>query len=76
MENIRCVVMDLSLRVSKAQQNVLTIKNLMQSWKDKPLFQRTDDGKGENLLNFAGITIVIITLNLAHFSLSHMLRHA
>ena len=39
MENIRCVVMDLSLRVSRAQQNVQTIKTLMQQWKDKPLFR-------------------------------------
>ena len=51
MENIRCVVTDLSLRVSKAQQNVQTIKTLMQQWKDRPLFRRNEDGRSEALLN-------------------------
>ena len=57
MENIRCVVMDLSLRVSKAQQNVQTIKTLMQQWKDRPLFRRNEDGRSEALLNVSGMLI-------------------
>ena len=54
MENLRCVVMDLSLRVSKAQENVEAIKVLMQQWKDIPLFVRIDDGRSEGLLNLKG----------------------
>jgi hypothetical protein len=54
MENIRCVIMDLSLRVSKAQQNVQTIRTMMQQWKDQPLFVRIDDSKLESLLNITG----------------------
>lgn len=54
MENLRCVVMDLGLRVSKAQENVETIKHQMQHWKDSPLFIRADDGRSEGLLNLKG----------------------
>lgn len=59
MENIRCVVMDLSLRVSKAQQNVETIKNMMQAWREAPMFIR-DDGKTDNLLNIKGKKFITI----------------
>ena len=51
MENMRGVVMDLSTRVSKAQDNVMTIKNLVQGWKDVPLIERSG---GEGLLNLKG----------------------
>ena len=48
------MVTDLSLRVSKAQQNVQTIKTLVQQWKDNALFRRNEDGKAEALLNVSG----------------------
>ncbi len=54
MEKLRCLVMDLSLRVSKAQENVETIKTLMQQWKDQPLFVRNDEHRSEGLLNVKG----------------------
>ena len=54
MENLRCTVMDLSLRVSKAQDNVDAVQAMMQRWKDEPMFTRVEDGKSEGLLNIKG----------------------
>ena len=54
MESLRCTVTDLSRRVTKAQENVLAIKSLVNKWKEKPLFSRVDDGKAEILLNIKG----------------------
>ena len=56
MENLRCTVTDLSYRVTKAQENVAAIKYLVNKWKDKPMFERIDDGKSESLLNIKGST--------------------
>jgi len=55
MEKLREMVMDLSTRVSKAQDNVETVKRMMTKWKDAPLFVRNDDHKSEGLLNIKGI---------------------
>ena len=51
MENMRAVVMDLSTRVSKAQDNVMTIKDLVQQWKGIPLVERSAES---GLLNLKG----------------------
>eukprot|EP00095_Tigriopus_kingsejongensis_P007513 maker-scaffold103_size370364-snap-gene-1.20 protein:Tk07513 transcript:maker-scaffold103_size370364-snap-gene-1.20-mRNA-1 annotation:"dynein beta ciliary-like" len=51
MENLRALVTDLSLRVSKCQQNVLIIKKLMDKWNDKPMFERCREPKTEDLMN-------------------------
>ncbi len=37
--------------MGKAQENVKTIRDLMQRWKDDPMFVRCDDSKSEGLLN-------------------------
>ncbi len=58
MEKLRCLVMDLSLRVNKAQENVKTIQTLVQQWKDEPLFVRNDDHRAEGLLNVRGVFVV------------------
>jgi dynein heavy chain len=54
MENLRCIVMDLSQRVSKAQENMETIKTLIRQFQDAPLFEREKDGKTEGLLSIKG----------------------
>ena len=54
MESLRCTVTDLSRRVTKAEENVIAIKALVNKWKEKPLFARIDDGKSEILLNIKG----------------------
>ena len=44
--------MDLSLRVSKAQENIGTIKSLIGQWNESPIFTRNEDSRnGEGLLN-------------------------
>ena len=56
MESLRCTVTDLSRRVTKAEENVIAIKTLVNKWREKPLFARIDDGKAETLLNIKGKT--------------------
>lgn len=54
MESIRRVVMHLSIRVSKAQENVETIQSLVQQWREAPLFTRCEEGRSDFLLNTKG----------------------
>jgi len=54
MEKLRSLIMDLSLRVSKAQENVDSIKKTMLQWKESPLFVRNEDHKSEGLINVKG----------------------
>ena len=54
MENMRKVVTDLSQRVTKAQANIGVIQGLIKPWEEKPLFERSKEGKTEGLLNMKG----------------------
>lgn len=64
MENLRGVVTDLSMRVSKSQQNVTTIQKMMDKWNDKPMFVRCNEPKAEGLLNMKGGTKASLSLKL------------
>ena len=41
------------------QENIITIEHTMQTWKNDPLFMRTDDGRSEPLFNIKGTAIEI-----------------
>jgi hypothetical protein len=46
---------DLSKRVIKTQENVETIRKLIQTWKDTPMFMRIDNKPKEHLMDLKGI---------------------
>ncbi len=54
MEKLRCLVMDLSLRVTKAQDNVEVVKVMMRDFQSSALYTRNDEHKQEGLLNIKG----------------------
>ena len=54
----------MSRRVTKAEENVIAIKTLVNKWREKPLFARIDDGKAETLLNIKGKTDFMQLTNL------------
>jgi hypothetical protein len=50
-------VADLSKRVIKTFENVETIRKLMQTWKDTPMFKRLDNETKEHLMDLKGIKL-------------------
>ena len=60
----------MSRRVTKAEENVIAIKTLVNKWREKPLFARIDDGKAETLLNIKGKTDFMQLTNLNNLYVS------
>ena len=51
----------LDKRVKTTQHNIEVIAQLMETWKDKPMFKRTDTEKKQNLLDVEGDIFAIHT---------------